>query len=206
MTTQTLGKGEMDAWGQRAQQVKLLGLNRASAAEIGAVHAGLYPSAEAVRITCRKCVSDAFQAILRYLRTQSDTSPTTSILPQTAMKQALTYRFADDKQTYRPHNSPTVYNNANLTDERVRTILKADPAAAAHFGISEEEGQAFVDAGTQPEPTAEELRAEQFKQLDAITRVELDKLYVQEVPESDPKNFAKKEDLINSLLDFRAKA
>ncbi|TGE22831.1 hypothetical protein [Hymenobacter metallicola] len=226
-------QGVSEQWAERARQIKLAGLSRTDSAELAAVHAGLYPTAEPVRVGCYKCLAEAFQAILRAVRTLTD-SPNPSFPAPTAMNKVdRKYSFTDPKQTYRPHNSPVVFSNENLTDARVAMILKGDPAAAVHFGISEEEGQAFVGEqeavlaalalGQQPtdetgttitiktgvnplaNENSEEYKAE-YAKLDTLKRDELDTLFSTEVVDGqDPKTFANKGELIKALLAFRVK-
>ncbi|TGD80308.1 hypothetical protein [Hymenobacter wooponensis] len=198
-------KGE---WVDRARQIKLAGLMRTDSAELAAVYAALYPTAEPVRVGCYKCVAEAFQAVLRYLRTApTDSSTSFSAVMSTATpKVERKYSFVDTNKTYRPHNSPVVFSNANLTDKLIGSILKSDPAMAVHFGISEEEGQEFVESLNQTPPSAEEQRADAFKQLEGLKRDELEGFYSSEVTDGqDPKTFANKTELINALLDSRAK-
>ncbi|TGE07701.1 hypothetical protein [Hymenobacter fodinae] len=224
-------KGE---WVDRARQIKLAGLSRTESSELAAVHAALYPAAEPVRVSCYKCVAEAFQAILRYLRTTSTDSSTSfpTVMSTATPSAERKYSFTDKSKTYRPHNSPVVFSNENLTDARVAMILKADPAAAVHFGISEDEGQAFVaeqaaavealkvateSTGTGTTTTtvtttvnplaneqSDEYKAE-YAKLDGLKREELDALYTDEVKEGDAKSFPNKGELIKALLAFRAK-
>ncbi|RPD46786.1 hypothetical protein DNI29_11515 [Hymenobacter sediminis] len=143
------------------------------------------------------------------------------------------YSFVKSDQTYRPHNSPVVFSNDNLTDARVAMILKGDPAAAVHFGISEDEGQQFVtdhaaevealaaaQASQNPANTttltitstsnpladenSDEYKAE-YGKLDALHRPELNTLYADEVKEGDAQSFANKGEIIKAILAFRAK-
>ncbi|WP_045689401.1 hypothetical protein [Hymenobacter sp. AT01-02] len=220
-------------WVERARLLQQAGPHAAAPEEIAAVHAAFYPNREAVCLTCPGKLGVAYMAIMRYLGSLPADSSTTlfaSTIPMSKPK----YSFTDSQQTYRPHNSPEVFSNANLTDGRVAMLLKGDPALALHFGITEAEGPQFVAeheaevaalaAATAPAPVSESTTATvtlttsnpladensdvykaEFAKLDALRREELDAIYTDEVKEGDAKSFPNKAELIKAILAFRAK-
>lgn len=201
-------------WLQRAGLLKQAGANGLQPAELAAVHAGLFPDAEAVRTGCRKCVLDAYQAVLRALRlaAESDSSLSTSF----AMSKNQA-RFLSDDTQYTAHNDITAYSNANLTDGVARRILASDPDAERLFetlpGEQEEEpGQSLSPNGNVmkiapvDEDESDEDESPKVVLSDRMHRDELEAIYYAEVPEGDAKDYANKADLIAAIEAFRAKA
>jgi len=186
---------ELGEWVNRASQLRLTGASHATPSEIAAVHAGIWPRAEAVRVTCPRCYGSAYFRILRWLGSQSTPSTSTpTTMAEATQTSPKKYQFHQDTTSYRPFGSPVVYSNANLTDTIAGRILTADPSAEKLFKVNE---------SVEVPPVALTL-AEQTAELDKLKRDELDALYLSEVADSDPKAFANKGDLIASLLQVRA--
>ncbi|UOR06238.1 hypothetical protein MUN82_03880 [Hymenobacter aerilatus] len=184
-----VNSSELGEWVLRARQLQLTGASHATPQEIAAVHAGLFPSAEAVCETCPRKYGPAYFRIIRWLSSQ----PTSTSTPTAMAEQARKYSFVSDDTSYRPFGSPSVYNNANLTDAVAERLIKADPAF-----------EKLLKATEAPVPTAPTI-AEQTAELDKLKREELDALYTSEVPDSDPaKAFANKGELIAALVKYRA--
>jgi hypothetical protein len=146
---------------ERARQLVAGGVYSASAAEIAAVHAAIYPSRDAVCQTCPGELGKAFYAIQRWA-TQQDSFSSTST--SSTVKNQSVARFHSDDITYTPHGLGVVYSNTNLTDKAARYILKTDPDAIQHFAVLPPEAAEGEDEQLTATQQATETQVEKTEQ------------------------------------------
>lgn len=150
----------------RAQRLVAAGPYSASAADIAAVHAAIYPSREPVCQTCGQELGKAYYAIKRWADQQESHSSTSTSFP---VKKTTVARFESDDTSYTPHGLGIVYTNKNLTDKAARNILKADPEAQALFSQlppEAEEGEDEQPAAQAAEPVSAPVATSSEPQLD----------------------------------------
>jgi hypothetical protein len=153
---------------KRARQLVAGGVYSASAAEIAAVHAAIYPSRDDVCQTCPGELGKAFYAIQRWA-TQQDSFSSTST--SSTVKNQSVARFHSDDITYTPHGLGVVYSNTNLTDKAARYILKTDPDAIQHFAVlppEAQEGEDDAPVAAKPEQATETQVEKAQQQVTAV--------------------------------------
>ena len=179
-------------WLERARRLQSAGAFPLQPAEIAAVHANLFPSAEAVCQTCVSKLGDAWKRIAAWVRHHDPTSdshfsPSRPTPMAEQKKAASSYRFKDDNTTYREFGSPTVFSSANLTDADVERIVKADPDARVYFdGFAEEVAETPKLSGLKKA----DLLAIYGQEIGTLTEEEGKSLTVTQLTEAIEKNRA----------------